>query len=74
MALVRTLKVSSETLRRLAALKVHPREPYNDVIRRLMAVHQNVGESTGTARESHDGQIVPRLRGPGRIDRREGTE
>lgn len=38
MALVRTMKVSTETLKRLAAIKVHPREPFNDVILRLLSL------------------------------------
>jgi len=37
-----TIQISEETKQSLDSLKVHPREPYEDVIKRLLIQYQKV--------------------------------
>jgi predicted DNA-binding protein len=39
-----TVKMSIETKKRLDSLKIHPRETYDDVIKRLIEEHGGRGE------------------------------
>ncbi|MEM4004669.1 MAG: BfmA/BtgA family mobilization protein [Desulfurococcaceae archaeon] len=42
-----TIKVSVETKKRLDKLKVHPREPYEDVIKRLLEFYEKHSTKQG---------------------------
>ena len=50
----KTIKVSAEVKRKLDSLKVHPRETYEDVIRRLIEFYERSGSGT-TRTQPEDG-------------------
>jgi len=50
----KTIKVSAEVKRKLDSLKVHPRETYEDVIRRLIDSYERSGSGT-TRTQPEDG-------------------